>query len=91
MRESKDWNKLKLHDLFDDLKAYEFELKNREGDQSTYQVTKALSAVELESTVSVKKSAEQLSNDAMSLFLKNLKHSWERINTGTKSHIIRKT
>ncbi|XP_073152667.1 uncharacterized protein [Henckelia pumila] len=30
MRESKDLNKLELHDLFADLKAYEFELQTRE-------------------------------------------------------------
>ncbi|XP_073041927.1 uncharacterized protein [Primulina eburnea] len=29
MRESKDLNKVKLHDLFADLKAYEFELQTR--------------------------------------------------------------
>ncbi|KZT75209.1 hypothetical protein F511_47766 [Dorcoceras hygrometricum] len=30
MRESKDLNKLELHDLFANLKAYEFELETRE-------------------------------------------------------------
>ncbi|XP_073133548.1 uncharacterized protein [Henckelia pumila] len=44
MRESKDLNKLELHDLFADLKAYEFELKTQEEDQSTSQLTKALAA-----------------------------------------------
>ena len=29
MRESKDLNKLELHDLFADLKAYEFEINSR--------------------------------------------------------------
>lgn len=48
MRESKDLNKLELHDLFADLKAYGFELHTREEDQSTSQLTKALSAVKLE-------------------------------------------
>ncbi|XP_073137871.1 uncharacterized protein [Henckelia pumila] len=49
MRESKDLNKLELHDLFADLKAYEFELQTREEDQSTSQLTKALTAVKIES------------------------------------------
>ncbi|XP_073137972.1 uncharacterized protein [Henckelia pumila] len=71
MRESKDLNKLELHDLFADLKAYEFELQTREEDQSTSQLTKALTAVKIESPAKSKKSAEQLSSDAMSLFVKN--------------------
>ncbi|XP_075473884.1 uncharacterized protein LOC142504931 [Primulina tabacum] len=45
MRESKDLNKLELHDLFADLKAYEFELGiQTEEDPSTSQQTKALPA-----------------------------------------------
>ncbi|XP_073130807.1 uncharacterized protein [Henckelia pumila] len=71
MRESKDLNKLELHDLFADLKAYEFELQTREKDQSTSQLTKALTAVKIESPAKLEKSAEQLSSDAMSLFVKN--------------------
>ncbi|XP_073123640.1 uncharacterized protein [Henckelia pumila] len=70
MRESKDLNKLELHDLFADLKAYEFELQTREKDHSTSQLTKALTAVKIESPAQSEKSAEQLSNDAMSLFVK---------------------
>ncbi|XP_073138732.1 uncharacterized protein [Henckelia pumila] len=70
MRESKDLNKLELHDLFAYLKAYEFELQTREKDQSTSQLTKALTAVKIESPAKSKKSAEQLSSDAMSLFVK---------------------
>ncbi|XP_073121261.1 uncharacterized protein [Henckelia pumila] len=70
MRESKYLNKLELHDLFADLKAYEFELQTREKDQSTSQLTKALTAVKIESPAQSKKTAEQLSSDAMSLFVK---------------------
>ncbi|XP_073119904.1 uncharacterized protein [Henckelia pumila] len=70
MRESKDLNKLELHDLFADLKAYEFELQTREEDQSTSQLTKVLTAVKIESPAKTKKSAEQLSSDAISLFVK---------------------
>ncbi|XP_073136848.1 uncharacterized protein [Henckelia pumila] len=70
MRESKDLKKLELHDLFADLKAYEFELQTREEDQSTSQLTKALTAVKIESPAKLEKSAEQLSSDVMSLFVK---------------------
>ncbi|XP_073136841.1 uncharacterized protein [Henckelia pumila] len=70
MRESKDLNKLELHDLFADLKAYGFELQTQEEDQSTSQLTKALTAVKIESPAKPEKSAEQISSDAMSLFVK---------------------
>ncbi|XP_075481184.1 uncharacterized protein LOC142521894 [Primulina tabacum] len=74
MPESKDLNKLELNDLFADLKAYEFELGIRtEEEPSNSQQTKALAVITgtfpiKESTS--KKSAEQLSNEAMSLFVK---------------------
>ncbi|XP_073273260.1 uncharacterized protein [Primulina huaijiensis] len=74
VRESKDLNKLELHDLFTDLKVYEFELGIRtEEEPSTSQQTKALAATTVTLPVeeyTSKKSAEQLSNDAMSLFVK---------------------
>ncbi|XP_073016746.1 uncharacterized protein [Primulina eburnea] len=74
MRESKDLNKLELRDLFADLKAYEFELGIRtEEEPSTTQQTKALAAATVTLPVeesTSKKSAEQLSNEAMSLFVK---------------------
>ncbi|XP_073120107.1 uncharacterized protein [Henckelia pumila] len=70
MIESKDLNKLELHDLFADLKAYEFELQTREEDQSTSQLTKALTTVKIESPIQPEKTAEQLSSDSMSLFVK---------------------
>ncbi|XP_073138422.1 uncharacterized protein [Henckelia pumila] len=69
MRESKALNKLELYDLFADLKAYEFDLQTREEDQSTSQLTNALIAVKIESPAQPEKSAEQLSSDAMSLFV----------------------
>ncbi|KZV24802.1 hypothetical protein F511_21012 [Dorcoceras hygrometricum] len=72
MRESKDLNKLELHDLFANLKAYEFELETRsEAGPLTSQPTKALAATTSEQfSPNTSKSAEQLSNDAMSLFVK---------------------
>lgn len=39
MRESKDLQKLELHDLFADLKAYEFEQQTRDGGPSVPQIT----------------------------------------------------
>ncbi|XP_075504538.1 uncharacterized protein LOC142541977 [Primulina tabacum] len=74
MRESKDLNNLELHDLFADLKTFEFELGIRtEEETSTSQQTKTLAAttvtLPIEESTS-KKSAEQLSNEAMSLFVK---------------------
>ncbi|KZV17419.1 hypothetical protein F511_09091 [Dorcoceras hygrometricum] len=45
MRESKALNKPEIHDLFVNLKAYEFELETRaESDPSTSQPMKALTA-----------------------------------------------
>ncbi|KZV29017.1 hypothetical protein F511_43999 [Dorcoceras hygrometricum] len=72
MRESKDLNKLELHDLFANLKAYEFELETRAEDgPSTSQPTKALAATTSEQcSPSTSKTADQLSNDVMSLFVK---------------------
>ncbi|KZV21132.1 hypothetical protein F511_13198, partial [Dorcoceras hygrometricum] len=73
MRESKDLNKLELHDLFANLKAYEFELETRsDAKPSTSQPTKALAASTSEQC-SPSKSTEQLSNDAMSLFVKKFR------------------
>ncbi|KZV49731.1 hypothetical protein F511_23349 [Dorcoceras hygrometricum] len=70
MRESKDLNKLELHDLFVNLKAYEFELETRsEAGPSTSQPTKALEATTSEQRSRIK-SVDKLSNDAMSLFVK---------------------
>ncbi|KZV57775.1 hypothetical protein F511_13320 [Dorcoceras hygrometricum] len=71
MRESKDLNKMELHDLFANLKAYEFELETRSEAPSTSQPTKALAAVSAEPcSPSTSKSADQLSDDVMSLFVK---------------------
>ncbi|KZV26668.1 hypothetical protein F511_34430 [Dorcoceras hygrometricum] len=72
MQESKDLNKLELHDLFANLKAYEFELETRsEAGPSTTQPTKALVATTPEQcSPSTSKTADQLSNDVMSLFVK---------------------
>ncbi|KZV42862.1 hypothetical protein F511_17466 [Dorcoceras hygrometricum] len=70
MRESKDLNKLELQDLFANLKAYEFELETRSEALSTSQPTKDLAATSEQCSPSTSKSTEQLSNDAMSLFVK---------------------
>ncbi|KZV42038.1 hypothetical protein F511_18384 [Dorcoceras hygrometricum] len=72
MRESKDLNKLELHDLFANLKAYEFKLETRsEAGPSTSHPTKALAATTAEPcSPSTSKSADQLSDDVMSLFAK---------------------
>ncbi|KZV30819.1 hypothetical protein F511_34161 [Dorcoceras hygrometricum] len=72
MRESKDLNNLELHDLFANLKAYEFELETRsKAGPSTSQPTKALAATTSEQcSPSTSKTADQLSNDFMSLFVK---------------------
>ncbi|KZV57365.1 Phytoalexin-deficient 4-2 protein [Dorcoceras hygrometricum] len=72
MRESKDLNKMELHDLFANLKAYECELETRsEAGPSTSKPTKALAATTAEPcSPSTSKSAYQLSDDVMSLFVK---------------------
>ncbi|KZV19394.1 hypothetical protein F511_04255 [Dorcoceras hygrometricum] len=72
MRESKDLNKLVLHDLFANLKDYEFELETRaEAEPLTSQPTKALATTTTEQcSPSTSKTADQLSEDVMSLFVK---------------------
>ncbi|XP_073119887.1 uncharacterized protein [Henckelia pumila] len=74
MRESKDLNKLELHDLFTDLKAYEFELGIRTDEEPSFSnPTKALTSTvspQLTEEASAKKTAEQMSGKAMSLFIK---------------------
>ncbi|KZV39395.1 hypothetical protein F511_42680 [Dorcoceras hygrometricum] len=72
MRESKDLNKMELHDLFGNLNAYEFELETRaEAAPSTSQPTKALAATTTEQcSQSTSKTADQLSDEVMSLFVK---------------------
>ncbi|KZV23640.1 hypothetical protein F511_31574 [Dorcoceras hygrometricum] len=60
------------HDLFANLKAYEFELETRsEAGPSTSQPTKALAATITEQcSPRTRKTADQLSDDVMSLFVK---------------------
>ncbi|KZV56923.1 hypothetical protein F511_18935 [Dorcoceras hygrometricum] len=72
MRESKDLNQLELHDLFPNLKAYEFELETRaEAGPSTSQPMKALATATTEQcSPSTSKTADQLSDYVMSLFVK---------------------
>ncbi|XP_073119102.1 uncharacterized protein [Henckelia pumila] len=74
MWESKDLNKLEFHDLFADLKAYEFKLGIRtEEDTSVSNPTKALtSTISPQPTeeASAKKTDEHMSGEAMSFFIK---------------------
>ncbi|KZV56770.1 hypothetical protein F511_38105 [Dorcoceras hygrometricum] len=71
MRESKDLNKLELHDLFANLKAYEFELETRsEAGPSASQPTKAMAATTSAEPCSTSKTADQFSNEVISLFIK---------------------
>ena len=44
MRESKNLNRLELHELFADLKAYEFEMNSRNEESTSYNPTHALVA-----------------------------------------------
>ena len=69
MRESKNLNTLELHDLFVDLKAYEFEMKSRNEETSSTSTHALVSAEETPSSFAAK-TADQLSNDAMALFAK---------------------
>ncbi|XP_073137527.1 uncharacterized protein [Henckelia pumila] len=74
IRESKDLRKLELHDLFADLKAYEFELGIRTEEETfSSNPTKALTSIVLPhptEEASAKKTSEQMSSEAMSLFIK---------------------
>lgn len=79
MRESNDLRKLELHDLYAYLKAYDFELEVRIGQEPlSSQPTKALtiaSSVTNSSTSSPaetmpKRTVEQINDDVMSLFVK---------------------
>ncbi|KZV55573.1 hypothetical protein F511_12679 [Dorcoceras hygrometricum] len=73
MRESKDLNKMELHDLFANLKAYEFELEMRsEVEPSTSQPTRALTPTITEQSPcsTSSRSAEKMSKDAMALFIR---------------------
>ncbi|KZV24743.1 hypothetical protein F511_34189 [Dorcoceras hygrometricum] len=72
IRESKDLNKLELHDLFANLKAYEFELETRSGEgPSTSQPTQALAVTDENSQTT----AEQISIDAIMFTLEDLVHA----------------
>lgn len=77
MRESKDLNNFKLHDLFSDLKAYKFELGiSIEEETSTSHPTKALAIAIDEPLVHeespCKKYTKKIINEAMSLFVKKI-------------------
>lgn len=62
MREYEDLNNLYVHDLFNNLKAYEFEIETRSGEQSIFNnQTKALTVTFAK--LIQEKAAKQLSND----------------------------
>ncbi|XP_047313880.1 uncharacterized protein LOC124917513 [Impatiens glandulifera] len=75
MWESKDLNKIKMYDLFADLKAYEFEINSRnEKKSSMAAITKSLVTTKETLSLVAVKSLEQISDDAMSLFVKKCGH-----------------
>ncbi|XP_047335480.1 uncharacterized protein LOC124939006 [Impatiens glandulifera] len=71
MRESNSLGKMKLHDILEDLRAYEFEMKSRyEDEASASTATRVLvTSVEPAAPVHVK-SAEQFSEDTMAMLAK---------------------
>ncbi|XP_047335559.1 uncharacterized protein LOC124939092 [Impatiens glandulifera] len=74
MSESMSLHKMQLHDIFEDLKAYKFEMNSRNEDEPLISnVTKALlSSVEPAAPNPIK-SAEQFSEDAMAMLAKKFK------------------
>ncbi|XP_047320557.1 putative uncharacterized protein DDB_G0271526 [Impatiens glandulifera] len=87
MRESKDLNKMELHDLFADLKAYEFEINSRNEDEpSTSVSTKVLVNAEESHAATTMKSAKQISNDAMSLFIKKFGKFMNKTHSNSNSN-----
>lgn len=62
MHESRDLHKLEQHDLFADLKSYEFELQTRDGEPSVPQITNVLTTVKLDRPVTSDVSVENLSS-----------------------------
>ncbi|MDQ9782760.1 hypothetical protein, partial [Serratia marcescens] len=74
MRESKDLKKLQLHELFEDLKAYQFEMTVRNEEPSYSNPSKALvvsqaDAASTSKDTSTEKLVEQMST-MMALFTK---------------------
>ncbi|KZV21536.1 putative inactive receptor-like protein kinase [Dorcoceras hygrometricum] len=70
MRDSNDLNKMECHDLFANLKAYEFELETRaESEPSTSQPIRSLAITITEHSPcsTSDRSVEEMSKDAMSL------------------------
>lgn len=95
MRESKDLNSLELHDLFSDLKAYEFEMNSRnEAEPSSSAVTAALVTKEVAApqaekpvaTPEQKEAAKQISDEMMSLFVKRFGKFMRRNNSNPNSN-----
>ena len=94
MKESRDLNQIELHDFFADLKAYEFEKNSRkeEEDASTStptSVTKALVAAEVKPAPAAAKSADQLCEDAMALFMKKFGRFMKNNNHSNSSNFNR--
>ena len=89
IRESKDLNKLELHDLFADLKAYEFEINSRkEEEPSTSTSTKALVTAEEPTAPIAAKSADQIISDAMALFAKKFGRFMKKNNSNYNYKIL---
>ncbi|XP_047306257.1 uncharacterized protein LOC124909638 [Impatiens glandulifera] len=71
MRKSNDLNKIELYDHFIDLNTYEFEINSRNEERPSTSITtqELVTTKEPPSSTSAK-SAEQINDDAMSLFIK---------------------
>ena len=90
MIESKDLNKIELHDFFADLKAYEFEMNSRkeEEEPSTSTSTRALVTADEKSAQAVVKTTDQLCDDAIVLFVKKFGR-FMKTNHSNSSHFNR--
>ncbi|XP_047314292.1 uncharacterized protein LOC124918083 [Impatiens glandulifera] len=87
MRESRNLHKMHLHDLFDDLKNYEFEMNSRnEDDPSSSNVTRELvSSVEPAFPEPIK-SAERFRKDAMTLLVKKFGRFMKKNHSNSSYH-----
>lgn len=68
MRASNDLNKLELYELFDDLKAYKFELQKRSIEESTSNHPTKVFIVVVAEPIQ-QKTPKKISNDVISLFV----------------------
>ena len=83
---------MELHDLFADLKAYEFEINTRkEEESSTSTSTKALVTAEEPSAPPAAKTANQITSDAMALFAKRFSRFMKNNNNNSNSNNSKNT